>query len=953
MLLLSFFMTVNAQIATIPYSCNFDDAAENSKWVIPSSVTTNKWVIENTTSNSLICLAKENGTTPVYREFNTVAGQEYIVTFYWKVTGELDYDWGSPFDALRVYWVDNPSVNISDWATQSSVAPAAALQYQKYQVSRKTSFPQQCSFRVSGNGSLAKLVFLWTNNVQTTDLSGSIEDVTITTLQTPAATIPSIHINQTSPYNTYTPDELVKNVFVEGGQCLVSNVTHQGLGWNGSSWTSTTDRSLAYFDNGTMDGLGMVSGLLMCTGKAYEAEGPNSDNNTMDGGESGYDSDLASLIPGGNIHTVTKLEFDMIPYTDHLSFQYIFASKEYPVFSCSSYNDVFGFFISGPGISGNQNIALLPYSTTPVSINTVHPAYYISCSAVNLQYYVDGAGNTYTNFNGRTVLLPTAPVTVIPGQTYHLKLAIANVSDNKYGSGVFLLAGSLDLGSQVVNAGAGIENMDNVFAGCEQNSFTINLFPFPSEVAVTLSYSGAAVNDVVSPDGSPLPTSITVPPGTSSINIPYIVNSPVTVNGGDFNINVTVEYCSEANAVTKTIYVYDKISTPPQFSVESTCDSPTGILNVSINNNEGSPALSLSVDDGNSWHHANNYSGTVPVGTQQILFRDSISCSIDTFNVVIPYITSSDTIVFDTINGGEAYTVPPFNLPPQSELGDYFYSVTLPNANMYGCDSTVNLYLTVNEILVDFSTLNEICADEPRFDINFDVVAGRATTYSVLFDNKAHAAGFVDQINQVIVDQSIPIPMPTDVRPNYYTATVRLSDGNMQKDFKYEFSVLYASSVITQRWNDVLALLNQNFNGGYQWSSYQWYKDGEAIPNENGSYLYVGAKGEVLDTTAYYRVLLTRIDDGVKLFTCAVQPIYNENQYLTVRPTLASPYQPITIIFADGKRATLWNVLGVQVAQYQLTNGINTIYAPNEPGTYILKIETKQGEMRTEKITVQ
>jgi len=951
MLLLSFFVIINAQIATIPYFCNFTDAAENARWTIPNSITANKWAIDLENSGSLVCKANTSGTSVAFREFNTIEGERYLVIFNWQLQGESDFDSGGSFDGLRVFWVDDSSVNVSAWAT-SEYAPV--VEYQKYYSARKTSLPQQSSFIVTGNGHSAKLVFVWTNDASSQDISGSIDNITIQYMPT-TTTASSININQTTPYNTYTPDQLVKDVFVSGGQCLVSNVTFQGLGWNGSSWASASPRSLAYFDNGTTDtnGIGIVSGLLLATGNALDAVGPNTSPSAMPGGVSGTDPDLQALIPGYSVQTVTKLEFDMIPYTSTLSFDYVFASEEYPEFSCSTFNDVFGFFISGPGIVGNQNVALLPYSTTPVAICNVHPAYGSSCPAVNAQYYVDGTSNQYTEFDGWTKMLPTAPITVIPGQTYHLKLAVANVGDSNYGSGVFLRAGSLDLGSYVINQGADVEGMDNVFAGCNQNAFSISLFPFPTEVNISLSYSGVDVNDVVSPDGSPLPTSITVPPSTTEISVPYKINSPVTVNGGDFNINVNVEYCSDATGVTKTIYVFDRI-TNPQIDVVSSCDSPTGVL--SVNTNEGSPALKLSYDNGYSWFYANNFSGSVPVGEHQILFKDSISCNVDTFDINIPYITSSQSIVYDTISMGETYTVPPFHLPEQDHLGDFDFSVTLPNANMYGCDSTVNLYLTVNEILVDFFPLDEICADNSSFDINFDVVAGRVTTYSVLFNDKAHAAGFEDIINQEIIAQRISIFIPASVRPDHYSAIVRLSSGdsqNMQKDFQYEFTIDYPSGIIVQRWNDVLALLNQYFNGGYLWASYQWYKNDEQIPNETGSYLYVGANGGVLDTTANYRVLLTR-NDGVSLFTCKFTPvIVDPNSYLTVRPTLASPYQPITIIFADGKSATLWNILGVQVSQYQLTNGVNTIPAPNQAGTYILKVENTQGEMRTAKITVQ
>src|SRR5690606_15969665 len=88
------------------------------------------------------------------------------------------------------------------------------------------------------------------------------------------------------------------------------------------------------------------------------------------------DSDLQA-ISGMNIHNAAILEFDFVPNGDSLVFRYVFASDEYPSFTCSNYNDAFGFFISGPGITGpftNNaiNIALIPGTNTPVAVNTVN-----------------------------------------------------------------------------------------------------------------------------------------------------------------------------------------------------------------------------------------------------------------------------------------------------------------------------------------------------------------------------------------------------------------------------------------------------------------------------------------------------------------------------------------------------------------------------------------------------
>jgi uncharacterized repeat protein (TIGR01451 family) len=128
----------------------------------------------------------------------------------------------------------------------------------------------------------------------------------------------------------------------------------------------------------------------------------------------------------------------------------MFGSEEYPEFSPSSFNDAFGFFLWGPNISGpytyngypngGVNIATLPDGLTPVTINNVG-------DANNVQYYVfNDAGSAFGNaiqYDGSTVLM-TAGYSVECGEVYHIKMAICNVGDQSYDSGVFLKANSLN-----------------------------------------------------------------------------------------------------------------------------------------------------------------------------------------------------------------------------------------------------------------------------------------------------------------------------------------------------------------------------------------------------------------------------------------------------------------------------------------------------------------------------
>ena len=121
---------------------------------------------------------------------------------------------------------------------------------------------------------------------------------------------------------------------------------------------------------------------------------------------------------------------DIVATGSQLEFSYVFASEEYPEYVNTGFNDVFAFFISGPGISGIQNIAMAPNSTEPVSINTIN-------DQQNAQYYVDNANGMDIQFDGYTTEL-IATANVVPDESYHVKIAIADVSDAVFDSGIFL-----------------------------------------------------------------------------------------------------------------------------------------------------------------------------------------------------------------------------------------------------------------------------------------------------------------------------------------------------------------------------------------------------------------------------------------------------------------------------------------------------------------------------------
>lgn len=284
--------------------------------------------------------------------------------------------------------------------------------------------------------------------------------------------------------------------------------------------------------------MGIKDGILLCTGQATQASIVGTAAQDVASALLGNGMGDTSSTQGDNylrrvlqtsgststvINNVVSIEFDVIPSADTIAFKYVFASEEYPNFACSQFNDIFGFFISGPGIVSNQglptgvrNIALLPGTTTSVSINSVNGGNPLSanCFPTNVQYFRDNQlatspTNTLLKFNGYTVdnTNPTkrvleARAVVIPCQVYRLRLSIANVQDQSFQSGVFIEKGSLRSFGAEVKSGFQFSHragLQNAIEGCNAGKLQFTRVQGVSaalEIKTPMVIGGTAVNGV-------------------------------------------------------------------------------------------------------------------------------------------------------------------------------------------------------------------------------------------------------------------------------------------------------------------------------------------------------------------------------------------------------------------------------------------------------------------------
>lgn len=256
------------------------------------------------------------------------------------------------------------------------------------------------------------------------------------------------------------------------------------------------------------------------------------------------DPDLNALSSPFNVTNGSIIEFDFVATGDTMNFKYIFASSEYTGYTCSGFNDAFGFFLSGPGINGPYlnnaiNLATIPGTNTPVAINTVNsgvasggnPQNCIDANPLWLDhtiYFTTSYNQLFQNigggYNGATVAMIAASG-LICDETYHIKLGVANVGDQALNSAVFLEAESFQVFGYEIVVEPNIQGptQGGVFAeGCTFATLMVT------------RVSDGSITDTIC---VPVQTSGTINPATDLLNFPTELCFPPGVDTIYFEFN--------------------------------------------------------------------------------------------------------------------------------------------------------------------------------------------------------------------------------------------------------------------------------------------------------------------------------------------------------------------------------------------------------------------------------
>ena len=268
--------------------------------------------------------------------------------------------------------------------------------------------------------------------------------------------------------------QLVNDVLINSPCVYTSDIKSQtGTDFNSSN-------GIGYFEN-TNPLFPMKSGVILSTGDVLNAIGPNVPAPDVSGDKEAWigDDDLEkTLLAAGitmNSKNASVIEFDFTPISSKFSFDFLFASEEYGNSQCE-FSDAFAFLLTNTATGETTNLAVVPNSTTPISVVTIRNMLYnSSCPSVNAEYFgtFNGGSNaeeSATNYNGQTVLL-NASATLEINQTYHIKLVIADRGDTNFDSAIFIASDSFNIGQDVLGEDITLKSGN---APCQNTSIVLN-----------------------------------------------------------------------------------------------------------------------------------------------------------------------------------------------------------------------------------------------------------------------------------------------------------------------------------------------------------------------------------------------------------------------------------------------------------------------------------------------
>lgn len=612
---------------------------------------------------------------------------------------------------------------------------------------------------------------------------------------------------------------------------LVDKLVGTGVTYLNATFTGSyggTEAGNAGFFSGGINDVGINNGIILSTGNVGKhwytntyITNTNTYFNLGTATGTGSDATLNAII-GATTYDKAVLEFDFIPESDYIEFRYVFASEEYNEWVNSQYNDVFGFFVTSLEADGynysNKNIAIVPgTSNTPVAINTINngPCYDPQNEpwgsgvgpCTNCAYYIDNTiAGKHIEYDGLTTVL-TASCPVTPCKLYHMKIAIADVSDQWLDSGVLLEENSFispvinNIGYTTSNPQAG--NGTNMVEGCSNGivTFTLNA-PTPMNRNVPFTLGGTAqfgvdyytIPDISGTFSPPNNYYVTIPQNQISTTLTIVPLSDGSVEGTEsIDFGIQTNLCDASTILTQTVYILDN-STPFSTSLPPSVDICNGnSTDLTVTVNGGQTPFSY------SWSSGHNTS-TISVNPS----------TTTTYTVTVTDACGAESTSSSTVN---VYPVPSA-IPSASSQAICSGNSTNISIGSNVQNATFSWTASSNDNITGYS--NGTGSDIQQTLINNETTPG-TVTYSII----ATANGCTGNPATVVVTVNpSPVITSVDVLPNTVcvgtpdgSITVNATGGTPPLNYSIDGGALQPNNVFTQLGTGTHNVLVQDANG--------------------------------------------------------------------------------------------------------------------------------------------
>ncbi len=326
------------------------------------------------------------------------------------------------------------------------------------------------------------------------------------------------------PGNQAAIEDLVLNDLLGGGCLEVRNIRASSV-IEGGNYAQIG----RFVQDANLD-INLASGIVLSTGRISDAQGPNTEDGTVN--INATDADTPLFRPGDpeitNSRDAAVIEFEFRPTGNSISFNYVFASEEYPEFVCQ-FNDEFAFFIRRAGTTDPlENIALIPGTTQNVTIDNVNDQFGQQgkgCVTVDHSglYNSNLNGSPALRYDGFTDVFTATKDGLNPCEWYYFRIVVADVTDMRVDSAVFLEANSFSDGSPVnIGASGTVAGTADAIEGCKGGMFTFTRGPnndINQDFIINFNISGTATEGT---DYQTLPRTVTIPAGQATIELPVL-----------------------------------------------------------------------------------------------------------------------------------------------------------------------------------------------------------------------------------------------------------------------------------------------------------------------------------------------------------------------------------------------------------------------------------------------